>query len=171
MYAWCWLVTDWGFKTFVAEGIYPLRCIKKCIKIVRHIIHLTLAVPTDDGAYIKNKWGQNCFFGGFILSLRSPGQQWLWRRRGSVQGVDSQAGDAAGPHAGWQSRAPLGVAQGQALGPGAVERGGVGVPGEGLGKKCPIVSDLVRTWTQWRREGMELVFNTYLDLLWMRAAP
>lgn len=167
-----WLVVDGGVKTFVAEGIYPLRRIKKCIKIVMHMIHLASAAPTDDRTNIKNKWGQNCFFGWFVfLSSCSPGQQRLRRGRGSVQGVDSQAGDAAGPHAGWQSCTPLAVAQGQALGPGAVERGGVGVPGERLGKKCPIVSNLVRTWTRWRQEGMESVFNKYIHLLWMRAAP
>lgn len=74
--------------------------------------------------------------------LLSPCQQGLWGGRGPVEGVHSQAGDAAGAHGGRQPRAALAVAQGQALGPGAVEGRGVGVPGQSLGKQRSIVSNL-----------------------------
>lgn len=72
----------------------------------------------------------------------SPRQQRLRRRRGAVQGVHPQTGDAAGAHAGRQPAAPLPVAQRQALRPGAVEGRGVGVSGQRLGKQSAIVPNL-----------------------------
>lgn len=82
--------------------------------------------------------------------LCSPSQQGLRRWRWSIQSVHPQAGDAAGPQAGRQS--PLTVAQRQALRPGAVEWGRVGVPGEGLGKERGIVSNLRDTEALVRRD-------------------
>lgn len=78
-----------------------------------------------------------------------PGQQGLRGGCGPVEGVHPQAADATGAHAGGDLGAPgpraLGVAEGQAPGPSAVERGGVGVPGEGLGKQRPIAANLGMT--------------------------
>lgn len=73
----------------------------------------------------------------------SPSQQRLRCWRGPIQRVHAQTGDAAGAQAGWQARAPLAIAQRQALGSSAVERGGVCVPGEGLGEEGAIVSHLL----------------------------